>query len=829
MKKKLYTLAIIFLFGIQAQAQSELYIDISISAEQMVEDFFDGICVDISNVTYIGDNHSKGYFEGANAGIGLPGGILMSSGHVIDAIGPNNSNSTSSPTSGVDDPDLNNISNGVVNDAAVLEFDLISEVDDTLYFSYIFASEEYPEYTCSQFNDVFGFFVTGPNPSGGNYIAENMALIPDTLDPSGLTFTDLPVTINNVNSGEVGAIGSISNCTPPYGSLDFSVYYISNIDGEHIEYDGMTTELLAPLAVIAGESYHIKIAVADVGDAAFDSSVFLGVESLCGDSLITPPAEVQISIDGNTVSVLNESRYATDYFWDFGDNTTSTERYPGPHTYAQDGYYSVSLITQNYCCSDTFLMTIPVGDILDIDANSCDVDYFELNALSPGPGQAGIWSIILGSGMLADASNPNSVLNNPSIGINMMEWRITETSSGNLIFIDTFVVNVSELPQVSIITDLEGFCENDTAVQLDGFPSGGQFEGGGVTGNIFDPLMAGIGVHLISYNYNDENGCFNSATESLEVWALPDVIITTGLESFCENDAAVQLEGLPTGGLFEGAGVIGNSFDPEIAGAGNHVISYSYMDGNGCNNSITESIDIWASPDVIITTNLESFCENDAAVQLEGSPFGGLFEGAGVVGDFFDPAVAGFGNHIVTYSFTDDNGCANNAIVSTEIIAVPATPEIILIGGDSLICSVTGDNYLWELDGMPLNSNSQQILLDGDGNYTVTVIQSGCTSEPSEAFLFTGISTIFNNKTYTLNVFPNPAKETIQIQLSERRLIQNPESVKIFNSQGQIVSQFFWSLQNTNKEADISKLPSGVYFVQVINGEVYYSGNFIKL
>ena len=647
MKTKSLLTAAFFLLTFQTQAQSELYVDPDISAEQMVEDFFNGICIDISNVSYGGNLSSKAYFEGANTDLGIPGGILMSTGNAIAAIGPVNPNASSAMGGGGDD-DLEAIFNVNTNDAVTLEFDLVSDITDTMYFSYVFASEEYLEWV-GQYNDVFAFFVEG----AGYDSMTNIALLPD-----GETL----VSINTVNH------------------LTNTMYFIDyqGLNGYHLKYDGMTVELSAPFVVQANESYHIKIAIADANDQIFDSAVFLGVESLCGDSLITPPAEVQFSIDGNTISMLNESRYATDYLWDFGDNTTSTERYPGPHTYAQDGYYSVSLITQNYCCSDTFLMTIPVGNVLAVDANACDVGSFGLNAISPDAGQEGLWSVILGDGVLSDASDPNSVLNNPSIGINVLEWTITETSSGNQIYVDTFVLNINELPQVSI------------------------------------------------------------------------------------------------------------------------------------------------------TTDLVSFCENDVPVQLEGSPIGGLFEGVGVVGDFFDPAVAGLGNHIISYSFTDNNGCINSAFNDTEIIAVPATPEIVLIGGDSLYCSVTGDNYLWELDDNPLNSNAQQIEMAGDGNYTVTVIQSGCTSEPSEAFLFTGISTIFKSKTNKLNIFPNPAKETIQIQLSERQLIQNPESVKIFNSQGQIVSEFHWSPQNTNMQADVSKLPSGVYFIQVINSEAYYSGNFVK-
>ena len=77
--------------------------------------------------------------------------------------------------------------------------------------------------------------------------------------------------------------------------------------------------------------------------------------------------EASISFDGNTVTFENQSRYATSYFWDFGDQTTSTERHPQPHTYTEDGIYTIQLITQNYCCSDTLTSEVTIGNPTGIE------------------------------------------------------------------------------------------------------------------------------------------------------------------------------------------------------------------------------------------------------------------------------------------------------------------------------------------------------------------------------------------------------------------------------------------------------------------------------
>jgi PKD repeat protein len=160
--------------------------------------------------------------------------------------------------------------------------------------------------------------------------------------------------------------------------------------GQHAAYDGLTTTLPAKFVVTPGETYHVKISLADVGDGVFDSGVFLSVNSLGGDSLLNPVAEMAAPvINGNTVTFDNDSRYGTAWFWDFGDGTTSTERHPGPHTYPQfaadekesGGVFTVTLITTNYCCSDTTKMVVNLGG----GSSSTDTPGAVRFSMSPNP------------------------------------------------------------------------------------------------------------------------------------------------------------------------------------------------------------------------------------------------------------------------------------------------------------------------------------------------------------------------------------------------------------------------------------------------------------
>lgn len=239
---------------------------------QLVQNVLVGTGVTVSNITYTGSANSIGAFTtGATpTNLGLTSGIIMSTGFVNGAnatsippaIGCAATNFESSISSSASDPDLQALVSSTISDACVLQFDFLP-LSDTIKFRYVFASEEYPEFVCSTFNDVFGFFVTGANPAGGNYTAKNIALIPGTA---------LPVAINTVNTGTNS--GSDPSCV-----LLYSMYYVNNTGGTSIVFDGFTTVLTAWCKVIPCTPYHIKLAIGDAGDESYDSGVFLEANS----------------------------------------------------------------------------------------------------------------------------------------------------------------------------------------------------------------------------------------------------------------------------------------------------------------------------------------------------------------------------------------------------------------------------------------------------------------------------------------------------------------------------------------------------------------------
>jgi len=258
----LFTLIVMIAFSFQAFCQ--LSINTGSTPTQMVQNILSGYGVTVSNITYTGGANSKGTFtNGGTTNLGLNTGIILCTGLSAHIANPAtyfmNDN-----LSLAGDADLNAINNGcLTHDACVLQFDFVP-VSDTVKFRYVFGSEEYPNYVCSQYQDVFAFFITGPNPLGGNYTNHNVALIPGTT---------LPVSVNSVNNGNPGGGYSGSNCL----SLSYPGYYVDNaaINGTTIAFGGFTTPLTAWCHVTPCQTYHIKMAVGDGSNGLYDSGVFI--------------------------------------------------------------------------------------------------------------------------------------------------------------------------------------------------------------------------------------------------------------------------------------------------------------------------------------------------------------------------------------------------------------------------------------------------------------------------------------------------------------------------------------------------------------------------
>ncbi len=242
----------------------QLVVSTSQSPADLVQKVLLGPGVTVSNIQYSGASNTIGSFSATNTNLGITSGIMMTTGTLLNngdgPQGPNNKAGASFDNNAPGFNLLTNLLGGTATlNSAYLQMDFVP-LSDTVRFKYVFGSEEYPEFAPpnnAQYNDVFAFFISGPGISG----QQNIAKLPNGTS----------VSINNINAATNSTyyIGNGDGSTAPY-----------NGSANYIQYDGFTKVLEAVSKVQCGETYHLILAIADVGDAAFDSGIFLEANSL---------------------------------------------------------------------------------------------------------------------------------------------------------------------------------------------------------------------------------------------------------------------------------------------------------------------------------------------------------------------------------------------------------------------------------------------------------------------------------------------------------------------------------------------------------------------
>ncbi len=233
----------------------------------------DGVVLKSYSITKTSSDEAYGFFEDKKARLGMSKGLVMTTGGIVGLSSKNMSGSTSNnthanaegrgtkPDQATGCADLEKLleKGKKTFDACVIELDVVP-TSDSLSFNYVFGSEEYDEYVGSEYNDVFGFFISGE----GIKDVQNLAVVPNTKTP---------VSVNNINNGAVNSYARTK--------ANNSAFYVSNLDGSMgLEYDGMTKLMEIRQAVVPYKTYHIKLAIADVGDNAYDSGVLLEGRSI---------------------------------------------------------------------------------------------------------------------------------------------------------------------------------------------------------------------------------------------------------------------------------------------------------------------------------------------------------------------------------------------------------------------------------------------------------------------------------------------------------------------------------------------------------------------
>ncbi len=602
-------------------AQAQLNVSTAMTPTQLVENVLLGGGVTASNVTYTGVTMSRGSFTTGTSNLGLSAGVILSTGDVMTIPG-NGGGTVDGSTGGGSDADLVALSGQNIQSAAILEFDFIP-TGDSLRFRYVFASEEYPMFVCSQYNDAFGFFLSGPGVTGPfSNNSKNIALVPGTA---------IPITINTINSGMVGSSGDATYCSNADPNWqNNSIYFVNNANGTSVAFNGFTTVLTALAEVQCGETYHIKLAIGNGTDGSLQSGVFLEAGSFASTGQVIPTLNSSNAIAGVNDSTIFEGCGIVPFsFYRMGDTTnvdtvnfiiggTATAgvdyypplptqiiyqpgdtvmTYPLTVPYDADGLETITItITQNIVCSGTqvvndytfYIDQYPLLQVETDDVNGVCGESYEIGPdVSDGAGLYGyLWSTGETTATITvqvDTTTTFYVTVTDTCSVPAVQDSITifvpaYAPMGVTASPDTAIACLSTA-DISAIATLGG--NGDYTYE---WTQGGIVVGNNATLNVpsSDPLWFVVTAY---------DGCMHSATDSVLVSTaiLPDLqILSWDTTVFCTGDSVV---------LFP-LGVTG----------GNGVYTYTWMNDTGAVVSTADTLLVGVPTDANYTLNVHDQC-----------------------------------------------------------------------------------------------------------------------------------------------------------------------------------------------------------------------------
>ena len=623
--------------------------------------------------------------------------------------------------------------------------------------------------------------------------ATNTLTIPPILVPSG---TNVTFALNNLVDNNTGCQGVLSGSSitsitvlanptvtaDPAGPLctdDAPITLTGSPVGGTWSGQGVTNGVFDPAT--AGQGTHTLTYTYTDGSGCMGSTTINVVVNNCScplNTMVEAGANVT-TCDINAISLSGSVVNGTGYYWTtsgngaFGDpsdlNTTYT---PSTDDY-NAGTVTISLIVPDPdgigpCTelTDQFTITFnqspdfSISGNLPICSESCNTLIIDFTS-GPGP-YSGSISVSIGAdnytysvGNYSDIANLqicyrngpasyDAATNTIYVPLHPGQVQMTVTFSN---FINTtntcpaapdqqVIIPVSD-PANLQLQPIGSVCVIFPPITLQATPAGGDWSGPGVANGIFNPVIAGVGQHVLTYSFTDGNGCTTTDTIHVQVEPCgcdnPPIVDAGPNFIICPGDFANLLGSAngPTVWFTAGTGTFDDINDPttiytpspaDIA-SGSIILSLTVADPDGAGpcTAVTDKLTLtFHTPNVTMTPNPD-VCINGSILTLTGSPAGGTFLGNGVSGNQFNPTVAGPGDHIITYNATD-NSCPGKA---TDTIHVFGKPTITLSFPDSVclndgLITLAANPSTGTFSGTGVSNNQFDPAIAGPGIWTIT-------------------------------------------------------------------------------------------------------------
>ncbi len=455
----------------------------------------------------------------------------------------------------------------------------------------------------------------------------------------------------------------------------------------------------------------------------------------------------------------------------------------------------------------------------------CAQDTLTFQDQSYGSPTSFEWSFPGGQPSTSTDKNPRVVYT--AAGTYDVALKVNGTlGSDSIMKLSYIQIDPADSVSISLTANAATLCKNDTFVVsinatnqglnpiIDWYVNGSIFSSNSTSTYSFIGLNDGDEIYATIASSMDCAFPSLAYSDTLTLSLFPAVSVQinpTG--DLCITDPAVNLSGIPAGGTFSGFGVNGATFDPLVAGVGNHTVQYEYTDQNGCTFSDQTTIAV----DVPLSVSIDPIpdvCEGRSLFYLNfATPAGGDFSGPGVTQNFFFADSAGVGTHTIYYSYQAGN--CSPAIDSTTITVAPYPIQpSIAYQGSNLVCSQNAFSYQWLRNGATISgANAITYTPTNSGSYSVEISnQEGCTIESDDFEFNIGLDEY--NNAIAFDLYPNPANKEITVELETQSAPK--ADLIISNSIGQMIMKLELDQHNhIVKKVDVSNLPGGSYIISI--------------
>ena len=645
------------------------------------------------------------------------------------------------------------------------------------------------------------------------------------------------------------------------GPSDNSFGAGANYNGDHhLIFDCMAPSVLNSVKVYSSSAANRTIELRDDNGAVIDSrTVYIpvGENRVDLDFVIPVGSDYELGTVAGANQNLFRNSAGASYPYDINgvleikNSSAGLLGYPGYYYFFYDWEVSeMPCITSRIPVSVT-IDTVGTVSIQPVSAICSASSSFNLSSSASG----GTWT---GVGIV-DAQLGTF---DPSVAGPGTHQIIYSVSAGACSGADTVdvVVNQSANP---VITPTPSVCSASASISLLVSEPNGVWSGAGIIDSIngvFDPAVAGVGSHVITYTISGNCGAIDQTT--IVVNNSPDPSISPlSSNNFCLTANPFSFSAVTPGGVWSGVGITNTStgmFDPSIAGVGTHLIIHTIS--GVCGSSDSVSIIVESTTNATITP-VSPVCNFDQSFNMTAATPGGIWTGAGIIDSIqgtFDPSALGPGVYNINYVVT--SGCGANDQIDITILSAPSINAGIdekICQGDTLVLSGSGGvSYQWDngvIDGQPfspsstmmytvigtdslgctnsdsvlvtvsLNSSSTQNVSAIDsftwngqvytqsGTYTQTLLNAeGCDSTVTLNLTldFTGIESINLNG---IQVYPNPTRNHIRIKGLES--LKDLSRISLLDNRGRLIRE----IEINETKLDLTSITPGVYYIEIMH------------